>query len=61
MAQAVSRRPFIAKAQVHARVSPFEISGGQSGTGRAVSPSYSVLPCQYNSTMALRTHISSAG
>jgi hypothetical protein len=33
MAQAVSRRPLTAEAQVHAWVNPCGICGGQSGTG----------------------------
>jgi hypothetical protein len=32
MAQVVSRRPLTAKAQVCARITPFGICGGQSGT-----------------------------
>jgi hypothetical protein len=37
MAQAVSRRPPSAEAQVRSRVSPCGISGGQSGTGTGFS------------------------
>jgi hypothetical protein len=57
MAQAVSRRPLTAEARVRARVNPCGICGGQSGTGIGFSPSSSVFPCQYHSTVALRTHI----
>jgi hypothetical protein len=57
MAQVVSRRPLTAEARVRARVNPCEICGGQSGTGTGFSPSSSVFPCQYHSTVALQTHI----
>jgi hypothetical protein len=52
MVQAVSRRPPTAEARVRCRVSPCEISGGQSGTGTGFPPSTSVLPCQFQSTGA---------
>jgi hypothetical protein len=52
MAQAVSRRPPTAEAQVRFRVSPYGICGGQSSTGTGFSPSTSVFPCQFNSTGA---------
>jgi hypothetical protein len=54
MAQVVSRRPLTAEARVLALVIP---CGGQSGTGTGFSPSSSVFPCQYHSTIALQTHI----
>jgi hypothetical protein len=46
MAQAVSRRPFTAKAQVQCRVSQSGIRSGQSGTGKGLTPSTSVFHCQ---------------
>jgi hypothetical protein len=57
MAQVVGRRPLTAEARVRSWVNPCGICGGQSGTGTGFSPSYSVLPCQYHSTVALQTHI----
>jgi hypothetical protein len=53
-AQAVSRRPLTAEAWVRAPVSLCGICDGQSGTGTGFSPSYSVFPCQYHSTVALQ-------
>jgi hypothetical protein len=52
MAQAVNRRPLTAEAWVRSRVSPYGICGGQSSTGTGVSPSTSILPCQFHSTGA---------
>jgi hypothetical protein len=52
MAQAVSRRPSTADAQVRSRVSLCGICGGQSGTGTGFSASSSVFPCQFHSTDA---------
>jgi hypothetical protein len=57
MAQVVSRRPLTAEARVRARVNARGICGGQSGTGTGFSPSSSVFPCQYHSTVALQTII----
>jgi hypothetical protein len=57
MAQVVSRRPLAAEARFRARVNPYGIYGGQSGTGKGFSPSSSVSPSIYHSTVALHTHI----
>jgi hypothetical protein len=56
MAQAVNHRSLTSKSQVRARVIPCGICGGQSGTGTGFSPSWSVVTCQYNFTIALRAH-----
>jgi hypothetical protein len=52
MAQAVSRRHLAAEARVRFRLSPCGICGGQNGTGTGFSPSTSVFPCQFHSTVA---------
>jgi hypothetical protein len=57
MAQAVSRRPVTAETPVCAQVSPCGICGGQSGTGTGFSQLSSAFLCQYDSTVALQTHI----
>jgi hypothetical protein len=61
MAQAVSRRPLSAEARVRARLSPCGIWGGRSGTGPDFSLSFSVYLCQYDHTMAVRSHASPGG
>jgi hypothetical protein len=53
----VSRWP-LTQTQVHARVSQCGICGKQSGAGTGFSLCSSVFPCQYDSTMALHSHIS---
>jgi hypothetical protein len=57
MAQIVSRRPLTAETWVRARINPCGICDGQNVTGTGFSPSSSVFPCQYHSTVALQTHI----
>jgi hypothetical protein len=57
MAQVVSRRPLTAETRVRARFNPCGICGEQNVTGADLSPSSSVFPCQYHSTVAVQTHI----
>jgi hypothetical protein len=52
MAQAISRWPLTAETWDSARVDPCAICGGKSVTGAGSSPSFSVFPCQYHSTIA---------
>jgi hypothetical protein len=44
MVQAVSRQPLIAEARVRARVSPYGIYDGQSGTGPSFPSSFPDFP-----------------
>jgi hypothetical protein len=57
MAQVVSRRPLTAEARVRARINPYGICGGQSDAGTCFSPSTSVFPCLYHSTVSLQVNI----
>jgi hypothetical protein len=57
MALTVNLRPLSAEARVHARLSPYGICGGRSGTGTGFSPSSLISPCQYYSTVALLYHL----
>jgi hypothetical protein len=52
MAPAVSRRPFTTEARFLSVVSPCGICGVKSDTGTGLSPSTSVFPCQFHSTVA---------
>jgi hypothetical protein len=56
MTQAVSHRPLTVEARVRAGVSP---CGRQSGIGTGFFSEFLGFPCQYHSTVALHTHISS--
>jgi hypothetical protein len=61
MAQAVSRQPLTAEVRVRPPSQSMWDCGGQSGTETGCSPRSSVFPCQYDSTLAVHTHISSGG
>lgn len=52
LAQAVSVRRLTTETHVRTHASPCQISGGQSGSWTGFSPSSSVFPFQYHSTMA---------
>jgi hypothetical protein len=52
VAQVVSCWLLVAEARVPSQASPCKISGGQSVIGTGFSPSTSVFPCQYHSTIA---------
>jgi hypothetical protein len=61
MAQVVSRRPLAAEVRVRVWVGPCGICGEQSSTGTGFSRSSSVFPFQYQSAVALHTHVSPGG
>jgi hypothetical protein len=50
-------RPFTTEPWIRVRVSPCGICGEQNGTVTGFTPSCSVFPSQYPSTVALHTHI----
>ena len=50
MAQAVSRRPFRAKARIPSQASTYELCGGRCGTVASFAQNISVFSCQYNFT-----------
>jgi len=45
MAQAVSCRPLTVETRVRSQVSPYEICGGQGGSGTGLSTNISGFPC----------------
>jgi hypothetical protein len=53
MAQAFSRQPPTAEAQVQSRASPCEICVGQSGTGAGFPPSTLIFLCRYQSSIPI--------
>jgi hypothetical protein len=59
--QQLAEKPLTVESRVRARVNPCGIYGGQSGTGTCFSPSSSVFPYQYHSTVVLDNHILSGG
>jgi hypothetical protein len=61
MAQVVSHQPLTMEGQVCAWYITCGICAGQSSSGTGFSPSSSLLPCQYHSTVNLHAHISSVG
>jgi hypothetical protein len=61
MAQMVSRRPLTEEARVCAQLKTYRICDEQSCAGTGFSPSSTVLPCQYHSTAAVHTRMSSEG
>jgi hypothetical protein len=61
MQQEVVCRPVTADAWVHALVRQCSVCGKQSGTEIGFFPSSFLFPCQYHSTKAVHTNISSAG
>jgi hypothetical protein len=61
MALAVSRRAPTKETQVRAGVNPSGICGGHSGTWTGFSPSSSVSPRKYHSTVFLHTYILPGG
>ena len=53
MALAVSRRPLMSKVRILSHISPCEICGGHSGTGKGFSLSTSIFPWQFKFTNIL--------
>jgi hypothetical protein len=61
VAHGVSRRALTAETQFRIRASPSGTSVDKMALGQVLLPSFSAFPCQYRSTVALYTHISSGG
>jgi hypothetical protein len=59
IAQVVSRRFYNSVARDRSQVSACGIFGGQNGTGTGFSTTRSVFPCQYHSTAAPYSLVSS--
>jgi hypothetical protein len=58
---AIGHRPLTSEVWTLSLVSPCVICGGQSVTGTGFSLSPLVVPCQYHSTVAVHTRVSSGG
>jgi hypothetical protein len=54
----VNRQPLTPGARIRSQASPYEIYGGQSGTGTGLPPTTSGFPSQCHSTSTLHTYSS---
>jgi len=57
MVQAVSRLPLATDTKARCHVRPCEIYGRKNGAGTSFSPSTSVFPCQYPSTILILLYV----